>query len=91
VLLRWDRCWVPGIDDDAPAPRRGAVPPPPSLAPDDAPALIEVPRMEPPPPSLEAMVQSAGRPSRRRDTGNSWPLWIAVVVVAAVITFYVTR
>jgi hypothetical protein len=50
--------------------------------------------MEPPPPSLEAMVQSGGRPSfrrRREQEGNAWLLWVLVVLVAAGITFYVTR
>jgi hypothetical protein len=82
---------VTGFSDDAP-PRRGAVPPP-SGAPDDAPEPLNVPRMEPPPPSLEAMVQSGQRSQRstRGEASNSWLLWIAVVVVAAGITAYVTR
>lgn len=88
---RWDRSAVhgSGSDDDAPPPSRGAVPPPASLAPGDAPA-IQVPRMDPPPPSLEAMVQSARR-SPTPEAGSSWWLWVALVVAAAAITGYVMR
>jgi hypothetical protein len=46
--------------------------------------------MEPPPPSLEAMVQSGAR-SSQRESGSSWLLWIAIVVVAAGVTAYVMR
>jgi MYXO-CTERM domain-containing protein len=90
---RWDRSGVPdfGSDDDAPAPRRGAVRPPPSLAPDDAPATIDVPRMEPPPPSLEAMVQSAQRSNATGGSGSSWWLWALLVVAAVAVTGYVMR
>jgi hypothetical protein len=90
--LRWDLCVVAGSSDDSPARGRGAVRPPPSLVPDDGPASIEVPRMEPPPPSLEAMVASRPRSSRReREAGSSWWLWLVLVVVAAAVTAYVTR
>jgi hypothetical protein len=88
---RWDRSVVPGSGshDDTPAPGRGAVRPPASLTPGDAPA-IEVPRMDPPPASLEAMVQSAQR-APSRETGSSWWLWVALIVAAAAITGYVMR
>ncbi len=79
-----------GSDDDAPAPRRGAVWPPASLQPGDAPASIDVPRMEPPPPSLEAMVQS-GQRGGGREGGASWWLWLVLVVVAVAVTGYVMR
>ncbi|HXK16848.1 MAG TPA: hypothetical protein VNG33_03505 [Polyangiaceae bacterium] len=83
---------MPGSSDDVPARGRGAVRPPPSLSPEDAPDSVDVPRMEPPPPSLEAMVQSRPRSSRRQETtGSSWLLWVLLVVVAAGITAYVTR
>lgn len=79
-----------GHSDDAPLPKRGVVRPPPSLAPDDTPE-VEVPRMEPPPPSLEAMVQSTGPLRRKPEPGPSWLLWLALVLVAVGITAYVTR
>jgi hypothetical protein len=83
---------VPGSNDDVPARGRGAVRPPPSTVHADAPDLVDVPRMEPPPPSLEAMVQSRPRFSKRREAaGSSWLLWVLLVVVAAGITAYVTR
>lgn len=47
--------------------------------------------MEPPPPSLEAMVQSTARFRRKEPDKPPWLLWIAVVVLAAGLTFYVTR
>lgn len=89
---RWDRSKVPGSSDDVPDRGRGAVRPPPSLSPGDAPDSVDVPRMEPPPPSLEAMVQSRPRSSRRQEaTSSGWLLWVLLVVVAAGITAYVTR
>jgi len=81
---------VSGFSDDAPVRQRGVVPPPPSQAAGDAPDPVQVPRMEPPPASLEAMVQSGPRPPRSEASG-SWLLWIVVVLVAAGITAYVTR
>jgi len=77
---------VSGESDDANAPRRGAVRPPPS----DAPSHVDVPRMEPPPPSLEAMVRSS-RQDARRDAGGTWLLWLALLVVAVAVTAYVAR
>jgi hypothetical protein len=84
---------VPGSNDDVPARGpRGAVPPPRSMEPEDAPNPVDVPRMEPPPPSLEAMMHSRPRSSRRKEeTSGSWLLWILLVLVAAGITAYVTR
>jgi hypothetical protein len=46
--------------------------------------------MEPPPPSLEAMVQSRSR-SLPAEEGSSWLLWVVLVVVAAIITGYVMK
>jgi hypothetical protein len=66
------------------------VPPPRSLAPEDAPDPIDVPRMEPPPPSLEAMVQSAN-PVRRPEATSNWMLWVVVGLVMAALTAYVMR
>ncbi len=79
-----------GSRDDGPV-RRGAVRPPPSLTPDDAPESVDVPRMEPPPASLEAMVHSARRPAASAKSGSSWLLWVLLVVVTAVISGYVMR
>ena len=81
-----------GSSDDVPERRRGAVRPPPSLVPDDAPESIEVPRMDPPPPSLEAMVHSRPRSSRGKPPSKpSWLVWVLLVAVAAAVSAYVTR
>jgi hypothetical protein len=88
---RWDRSRVSGSSDDVPERRRGAVRPPPSLVPDDAPASIDVPRMEPPPPSLEAMVQSVEPLRKRPEPRAAWLVWLLVALVAAAVTAYLTR
>jgi hypothetical protein len=88
--LRWDRSKVPGSSDDVPARGRGGVLPPRSTAPEDAPDPVDVPRMEPPPPSLEAMVQSRTR-AAKPEAGSGWLLWLLLVLVAAAITVYVRR
>lgn len=74
--------------DDERAPRRGAVPPPPS--PGEGPDSVHLPRMEPPPPSLEAMIQSRGGPPSSK-SGSSWLLWVALLVLAVAVTGYVMR
>jgi hypothetical protein len=66
------------------------VPPPRSLAPEDAPDSVDVPRMDPPPSSLEAMVQSSGR-VRRPEPKSNWILWLVVALVTAALTAYVMR
>ena len=78
--------------DDVPA-RSGGVLPPPSLAPGDAPDSIEVPRMEPPPPSLEAMVEGRGRVKkmRRAPLARAWWVWLLVALITAAATAYVMR
>lgn len=88
---RWDRSGVSGSSDDVPERRRGAVRPPPSPVPDDAPASIDVPRMEPPPPSLEAMIQSIERLPKRPPPGSSWLVWLLVGLVMALVAAYVMR
>jgi hypothetical protein len=80
-----------GSSDDVPDRRRGAVRPPPSLVPDDAPALVDVPRMEPPPPSLEAMVQSVDRRPKGAEPTAPWLVWLLVALVTAAVTAYVMR
>jgi hypothetical protein len=79
---------VPRDSNPVPAPRRGAVPPPPS----EAPATVEVPRMEPPPPWLAALVQRTRRDARRAAPSRPRLLWGALLlVVAAGITAYVAK
>ncbi len=68
------------------------MPPPPSLAPDDAPESIDVPRMEPPPPSLEAMVTSARSGLRKPEPAASpWWIWAVVALLTAAVSAYVLR
>jgi hypothetical protein len=49
--------------------------------------------MEPPPPSLEAMVQGGARSFRRQrePKRGSWLVWVAVGLVVVAVAFYVTR
>ncbi len=47
--------------------------------------------MEPPPPSLEAMVQSTQRDERRREPSGGWLVWVVLLALAAGITAYVAR
>jgi len=82
--------FVPGPTDDGSPRARGAVRPPPAPEAGDLPPTIDVPRLEPPPPSLEAMVQSARR-DRDAETRSSWPLLVALVVLAGLVTAYVSR
>jgi len=85
----WDRSTVsePGDDDDGePVRRRDFVPPPP----DEGPDSVHFPRMEPPPASLEAMVQSRNRAPQPEAPG-SWWVWVVLALAAAVITGYVMR
>lgn len=70
-----------GENDDVPPRARGAVRPPPSLSPEDAPDAVAVPRMEPPPPSLEAMVENRGRRTKPKPVPPKASLpWAWVVV-----------
>ena len=85
---------MPGENDDVPPRTRGAVRPPPSLTPGDAPDSVEVPRMSPPPPSLGALVEHrVRRPQKLRPEPKASSLWIWVVValVTAAFTAYLTR
>ncbi len=65
--------------------------PPPSLSPDDAPDAIDVPRMDPPPASLEALVTKAGRTRHEPKSAPAWWFWLALALVTAAITAYVMR
>ncbi|HEX2872104.1 MAG TPA: hypothetical protein VHP33_12625 [Polyangiaceae bacterium] len=80
-----------GSSDDVPARSRGAVPPPPSSAPGDAPEPIDVPRMDPPPPSLEAMVTSTRPTLRKAEPATSWWVWLVVALLTAAVSAYVLR
>ncbi len=76
---------------DPPEPRRGSRPylPPPPETRDDSPESFAVPRMEPPPSSLEAMVRRRpGAPSAPERSAR-WP-WIALLMLTiGVIMYYV--
>lgn len=90
----WDRSRVPGENDDVPPRTRGAVRPPPSLTPGDAPDSVEVPRMSPPPPSLGALVEPrVRRPQKVRPepVASSLWIWVVVALVMAALTAYLTR
>jgi len=49
--------------------------------------------MEPPPPSLEAMVEGRGRVKkmRRAPLARAWWVWLLVALVTAAATAYVMR
>jgi len=53
------------------------LPPPP----DDAPESVHVPRIEPPPASLEAMVRTKPREPSAPERGPNW-LWTLLLIVA---------
>jgi hypothetical protein len=46
--------------------------------------------MDPPPPSLEAMVQSAGS-TRGPEPKSNWIFWVVIALVTAALTVYVMR
>lgn len=85
---------MPGESDDVPTRARGAVRPPPSLSPEDAPKLIDVPRMSPPPPSLGAMVEGGGRGLKKqqaRSVASSLWVWAVFALATAALTAYLIR
>lgn len=91
---RWDRSVVSGESDDVPSRPRGAVRPPPSLSPDDAPNNVDVPRMSPPPPSLGALVEGGGRRLKKpQPHAAASPLWVwgLLALATAALTAYFTR
>jgi hypothetical protein len=68
--------------------------PPPSLTPGDAPDMVEVPRMTPPPPSLGAMVEQGDRrpkKKQRRPLISSPWLWVGVALATAALTAFLMR
>jgi hypothetical protein len=68
--------------------------PPPSLTPGDAPDVVEVPRMTPPPPSLEAMVEQRDRRPKKKQpeppVSSRW-LWLVVALVATALIVFLMR
>lgn len=74
----------PSDNSDKPRGSRHYLPPPP----DDSAESVDVPRMEPPPPSLEAMVHSRPGAPLPAERGPSW-VWIALTtIVIGVIAYY---
>ena len=70
---------------DKPSGSRHYLPPPPA----DSPESVDVPRMEPPPASLEAMVRSRAGTPPTLEGGPSW-VWVALLIVTIVaIAYYV--
>ncbi|MES1177821.1 MAG: hypothetical protein ABUL62_26080 [Myxococcales bacterium] len=67
---------------DPPEPRRGSRPylPPPPETRDDSPESFDVPRMEPPPPSLEALVRKRPGAPLAPAKGSQW-VWIGLLIV----------
>ena len=70
---------------DKPRASRPYLPPPP----DESPELVDVPRMEPPPASLEAMVRSG--PGAPVTPARQWSwVWTAlIVIVIGAVAYYV--
>jgi hypothetical protein len=76
---------------DPPKPRRGSEPylPPPPATRDDQPDSVDVPRMEPPPPSLEAMVRNGPSSTAGSERDATW-IWVAMVLaIGVLVTIYV--
>jgi hypothetical protein len=70
--------------------RRASQPylPPPPETQDDSPESVDVPRMEPPPASLEAMVRSSPGSLAEANRMSTWA-WVTLVVASgAVVTLY---
>jgi len=69
--------------------KAGVLPPPPGAG--DAPGTVSVPPLEPPPRSLEAMVQSRIRPKPRAAEKNPWLLLFALFLLGMLVTMYFQR
>jgi hypothetical protein len=76
---------------DPPNHRRGSQPylPPPPETRDDSPESVDVPRMEPPPASLEAMVRSGPGSVAGPERDAFWGWVLVVLAIGAAITIYV--
>ncbi|MEO8904685.1 MAG: hypothetical protein ABI488_19895 [Polyangiaceae bacterium] len=66
---------------------RPYLPPPPESDDDSSPESVHMPRMEPPPASLEAMVRSRPGSAMPGEAGRSW-VWIAVLIGAVAVVAY---
>ena len=74
----------PSDKSDKPGGSRHYLPPPP----DESAESVDVPRMEPPPPSLEAMVHSRPGAPLSPERQPSW-VWIALImIVIGAIAYY---
>ena len=77
---------VPDSEDK----RRGSrpyLPPPPESDDDSSPESLHMPRMEPPPASLEAMVRSRPGSSMPGEERRNW-VWVAALVAVVVALAY---
>ena len=74
---------------EPPEPRRGSRPylPPPPETRDDSPESFDVPRMEPPPASLEALVRKRPAPPAAPERSSRW-LWIGLLMVTLGVAMY---
>ena len=74
---------------DPSEPRRGSRPylPPPPETRDDSPESVDVPRMEPPPASLEALVRRRPASSTTPERSSRW-LWIGLLMVTIGVVMY---
>ena len=81
----WDARIVVSELPDRPRGSRPYLPPPP----DDGPESVHVPRIEPPPASLEAMVRSKPGAQLPPERGPSWVWTVLLIVAIAAIAYYV--
>jgi hypothetical protein len=69
---------------DKPSGSRHYLPPPP----DDSPESVAVPRMEPPPPSLEALMRSRPGAPLTIERRPSWPWVVLLIIAIGAIAYY---
>jgi len=69
---------------DKPRGSRHYLPPPPG----DSSESVDVPRMDPPPPSLEAMVRSKPGVPLSAERGPSWRWTVLLILAIGVIAYY---
>ena len=75
--------------EDKPRNSRPYLPPPPETDEDSSPESLHMPRMEPPPASLEAMVRSRPGSAMPGEDGRSWVWVVALVAVVAAVAYFV--
>ena len=80
----WDAPILVSELPDKPRGSRGYLPPPP----DDAPESVHVPRIEPPPASLEAMVRSKPGAELVPERGPTWVWTVLLIVAIGAIAYY---